>query len=282
MPCDSFRTAAGRMIYTDAGSGPAVVLLHGNPTSAHLYRHVLDALVPQYRCVVPDLIGFGRSDVPSAASYSPQAHATRLTALLQALDLTDITLMLHDWGGPIGLAYALRHPDTVNRLILTNTWAWPLTHRPLIQAFSRLLGTPIGTLSIEHMNAFLRLAMPMTLGAGAAWQPSWLAHYVDALDSRGRRRACWHLARSLIAETDWLRALWTRRPRLQRYPTLLCWGMDDPAFGREPTLRRWTTLFSNAQAYRFDDVGHYLPEELGPTFAEHVASFLHTTPENSA
>ena len=277
MSTDTLRTAAGRMVYTDVGSGPAVVLIHGNPTSAHLYRHVRRRLAPRYRCIIPNLIGFGRSDAPRTASYRPAAHATRLAALLQSLDRTDITLVLHDWGGPIGLAYALRHPDTVRRLVLTNTWAWPLTHRPLIQAFSRLANTPIGQLGIEHMNAFPRLIMPMTLGPGADCPPSWLAHYIDALDTRVRRQACWTFARSLIAETTWLRALWTRRHRLRDRPALLCWGMADPAFGTEPTLRRWTALFSNPHVHRFDDVGHYLPEELGPAFAERVASFLRAT-----
>jgi haloalkane dehalogenase len=276
MSTESLRTAAGTMVYTDAGTGPAVVLVHGNPTSAHLYQHVLRALVPQYRCIAPDLLGFGRSEAPASASYRPTAHATRLDALLQSLDLTDITLVLHDWGGPIGLAYALRHPDTVRRLVLTNTWGWPLTHRPLVQAFSRGVDTPIGRMSMERLNAFPRVVMPMTLGPRTACPPPWLAHYIDALDTQARRRACWHLARSLISETDWLRALWTRRSRLQDYPALLCWGMADPAFGTESTLRRWTALFSESRVHRFDDIGHYLPEELGPTFAERVATFLRT------
>jgi haloalkane dehalogenase len=254
-----------------------VVLVHGNPTSAHLYRYVHHTLVPEYRCIAPDLLGFGRSDAPAAASYRPAAHATRLEALLGSLDLTDITLVLHDWGGPIGLAYALRHPGTVRRLVLTNTWGWPLTHRPLVQAFSRLMDTPVGRIGIERLNAFPRLVMPMTTGRTVEAPPSWPPHYIDALDTPARRRACRILAHSLIAETPWLRALWTRRHRLQDRPALLCWGMADPAFGTEPTLRRWTAVFSRPHVRRFSNVGHYLPEELGDRFAAMVASFLRVT-----
>lgn len=277
MTTASFRTPAGPLSYTDVGTGPPVVLVHGNPTSARLYRHVIRALAPRYRCVAPDHLGFGRSDAPDAASYRPAAHATRLDALLQSLALTDVTLVLHDWGGPIGLSYALRHPDRVAGLVLTNTWGWPLTHRPLIQAFSRLLATPPGRAAVERANAFPRVVMPATLGRDAEWWPNWLPPYVDALDTRRRRHACWVLARSLIGETAWLRALWAHRHRLPDVPTLLCWGLDDPAFGTEATLRRWTTLLPAARVHRHAGVGHYLPEERGPAFADTVASFLDAT-----
>lgn len=161
--------------------------------------------------------------------------------------------------------------------MLTNTWAWPLTHRPLIQVCSRLLATAPGRAAIERANAFPRFIMPFTLGRNAGRWPNWLSPYADALDTRPRRHACWMLARSLIGETAWLRALWSRRGRLPDVPTLLCWGLADPAFGTETTLRRWTTLVPTAHVHRHAGVGHYLPEEMGPAFADLVALFLHGT-----
>jgi haloalkane dehalogenase len=266
------------MAYTDVGTGPPLVCLHGNPTSARLYRHLIAALAPDYRCVAPDLLGFGRSAAPPSFSYRPPAHAALVEGLLRGLGLTDVTLVLHDWGGPIGLAYALRHPDTVRRLVLLNTWAWPLTRRPLVRAFGRLVGTAAGRLAVERGNAFARLVMPWTVGGGRGpSRPAWLRHYADALDSRARRRACWTFARSLTAETDWLRALWTRRARLRGRPALLCWGRRDPAFGTRRPLARWRSLFPEARTRSFPDVGHYVPEELGPALVGPVAAFLRST-----
>jgi haloalkane dehalogenase len=277
MPPSFLSTPAGRLAYTDVGSGPPLVFLHGNPTSARLYRHLIGALTPAYRCVAPDYLGFGRSEAPSSFSYRPAAHATLVERLLRALGLTDITLVLHDWGGPIGVSYALRHPGTVRRLVLLNTWAWPLTRRPLVRLFGRLVGTAAGRLAVERGNAFARLVMPCTVGGGAPSRPDWLRHYAEALDSRPRRRACWTFARSLTGETTWLRALWTRRFRLRGRPTLLCWGLRDPAFGTTRALDRWQSLFPDATTRRFSDVGHYVPEELGPALVGPVARFLRST-----
>ena len=265
------------MRYTDVGDGPPVVLLHGNPTSARLYRSLIAALVPDHRCIAPDHLGFGRSDAPPEASYRPPAHATRLHALLHHLDLRDLTLVMHDWGGPIGLSYALQHPDRIRRLVLTNTWAWPLLHRPLIRLFGALVGSPLGRALIERANAFARLVMPLTLGTFSLPPPSWIDAYATALDAPARRHACWTFARSLTHETAWLRSLWSHRSRLRSCPALLCWGMADPAFGTEQTLRRWRTVLPRAEAYRWPDVGHYLPEEAGPAFTARVQSFLRST-----
>lgn len=273
----TFRTPAGTMAYTDVGQGPPIVFLHGNPTNAHLYRHLIRALAPRHRCIAPDYLGFGRSDAPTDCSYRPPLHASLIEGLLSHLNLTHVTLVLHDWGGPIGLSYAVRHPDTVQRLILMNTWAWPLTHRPLIRLFSRAIDTSAGRFSVERLNAFARVLMPLTCGTYSCASTDWIQSYADALDSRPRRYACWMLARSLVGETEWLRALWTHRSHLEKPAVLLCWGMADPAFGTESTLARWHSLFPHASLDRRSKVGHYLPEELGKTLVSPVTNFLRKT-----
>lgn len=274
-PTRTLRTPAGPLAYTDVGAGPPVVFLHGNPTSARLYRHLLAALRSDYRCVAPDYLGFGQSAAPSDFSYRPPAHATHVEQLLRRLGLTDITLVLHDWGGPIGLSYALRHPDTVRRLVLMNTWMWPLLDRSLIRLFGGLVDTPLGRHLVERHNLFARALMPWTTGPTSSGD--WITPYAEALNTRSRRRACWTFARSLTAETPWLRALWTDRHRLPQVPTLMCWGMADPAFGTEACLRQWQTLVPAAQIHRRPDVGHYVPEEMGTDLVPLVRTVLPST-----
>lgn len=272
----TLRTPSGPLAYTDVGSGPPIVFLHGNPTNARLYRYLIRDLAPKYRCIAPDYLGFGRSAAPPDFSYRPPAQAVLVERLLDSLELSNFTLVLHDWGGPIGLAYALRHPASIRRLVLMNTWGWPFTHRPLLQIASRLLATAAGRMGIERGNAFARIVMPATSRSGL--QPDWIADYASALNSRTRRRACWAFARALRSEANWLRVLWTHRHRLRTTPTLLCWGMADPAFGTEACLRRWQKLFPTASAHRYPAVGHYVPEELGETLCPVVRQFIASAP----
>lgn len=275
---NDLRTPAGRVVYTDVGEGPPIVFLHGNPTSAHLYRHLIDALAPEYRCIAPDYLGFGRSEAPSSFSYRPAAHARVIEHLLTQLGLDNLTLVLHDWGGPIGLSYAVRHPEAVERLMLMNTWAWPLHDRPLIRLFSGLSGTALGRMAMTRWNAFPRVVMPLTAGScPPECCPQWVTPYRRALDTYERGHACWTFARSLLRETPWLRALWSRRLRLRGTPTLLYWGMADPAFGRESTLQRWLSLIPNAIVQRDHNSGHYVPEETGRALVAPTRQFLDGT-----
>ena len=115
--------------YIDEGRGDPVVMVHGTPTWSFLYRHVVKGLSKNYRCIAPDHIGFGLSDKPQGWSYTIEAQAKNLQVLLDSLDLEDITLVVHDFGGPIGLSYAIENPEKVSRLVIMNTWLWSLKKR---------------------------------------------------------------------------------------------------------------------------------------------------------
>ena len=269
-----FTTPVGRMHYVDEGSGPPVVMLHGNPTWSFLYRHLIDALAPDYRCVAPDYIGLGLSDKPADWSYRPPEHAAHVEALITKLGLDDITLVVHDWGGPIGLSYALRHPENVRRLIVTNTWMGPLDGDPWIALFSRVMGGPLGRVLIERFNAFARLVLPMAFADRRRLDPMAFRHYLKPL-ADAPRTGSWVFPRALLGETEWLRALASRRDRLADKPALIAWGMRDPAF-RPHYLRQWQSLFSDATVHRLP-VGHYVAEEAGADLAPLVRDFLAAT-----
>lgn len=272
-PFDSHftRTEAGRMHYVDTGDGPLVVMLHGNPTWSFLYRHLIGELASDYRCIAPDYIGFGLSDKPADWTYRPQDHAAHVEALITQLGLKDLTLVVHDWGGPIGLSYALSHPDNVRRLVITNTWLGSLRDDPWIRLFSHLMGSSLGRVLIEQFNAFARWIVPLAFADRRQLAPMAYRHYVTPL-ADAPRTGSWMFPRALLGETEWLQSLAARRRRLSGTPALIVWGMKDPAF-RPRYLRRWESLFPDATVHRLP-VGHYVPEAAPMVVATLVSDFL--------
>ena len=268
-----FGTEFGEMHYVDEGQGAPVVLLHGNPTWSFLYRHAIQHLAPRYRCIAPDYLGFGFSDKPLEFSYRPEDHARLVHRLLDTLDLQDATLVVQDWGGPIGLSYALAHPERVSRLVIMNTWMWPIGDNLAAQLFSRILGSAVGRFVIQQFNFFARVIMPFAFGDKARFPKEIHAHYLHPLDTPPKRKGSWVFPKAILGSEPWLDQLWQQRDRLAGKPALLVWGMKDPAFP-PPVLHRWQKLFPAAEVHTRDDVGHYVQEELGRELGELIDDFL--------
>ncbi|PSQ98537.1 MAG: alpha/beta hydrolase [Bacteroidetes bacterium QS_9_68_14] len=274
-----FRTSRGRMHYVDEGEGAPVLFLHGNPTWSFLWRHLIARLVRAgCRCVAPDYLGFGLSEKPPLAgfSYRPSAHAACVEELVEGLRLEDVTLVMHDWGGPIGAAYATRHPSRVRRLVLFNTWMWP-RRDPAFWLFSKTLGSAAGRLAVTRGNVVARGVMPLAFGRRGRLSEAAHRHYLRPASAPAERLGHWAFARALTGEAAWLERLWRRRSALADKPALIGWGMRDPAF-RAAELQRWQRALPRARVYRLPTVGHYVPEEVGPALAPPVAAFLRATP----
>lgn len=150
--------------YVDEGSGPTLLLLHGNPTWSFLYREIIKALRSEFSCVAIDYPGFGLSTPPPGYRFMPAEHAHIVETFVQQLDLSAVTTMVQDWGGPIGFALALRHPDRFSRFVIGNTWAWPKSD-PGSQVFSRVLGGALGGYLIQRHNIFVERILPFGLPA---------------------------------------------------------------------------------------------------------------------
>ena len=268
-----FQTPAGKLHYVDEGDGQPIVMLHGNPTWSFLYRKLVKRLSPRYRCIVPDYIGFGLSDKPGDWSYLPEEHAKNLEALIEHLGLKDITLVVGDWGGPIGMQYAVTHPENVKRLVVTNTWAWPVNRDFHYVSFSAFMGGPIGRLLIKRFNFFVTSFMRAAFGDKSKLGGHAHQHYKDALPTAAARKGCYVFPRQIIASTPWLEQLWDKMSVLKDKPTLFVWGMKDVAF-REKELKQWQQALPNSLTLRLNTVGHFVAEEAPEELGEAVGSFL--------
>jgi haloalkane dehalogenase len=270
----TFDTGEGALRYVDEGEGPSVVLVHGTPTWSFLYRGLVRRLAARHRVVAPDHLGFGLSDKPSGAAYRPADHARRLGALIDSLDLRDLTLVVHDFGGPIGLWYAIERPERVARLVVLNSWLWPLDADPRIARAGRIVGGPVGRLLYTRLNASPRWLLPAGFADRAALTPALHRHYLAPFPDARSREAPWVLARELLASSAWYASLWQRRARLRGKPALLLWGMRDPAFG-PAYLERWRAdVLPDAEVAELAGAGHFVQEEAAADVESRVAAFL--------
>lgn len=269
----SFSVPAGTLRYLDEGQGEPIVMVHGNPTWSFVYRKLIAGLSDRCRCIVPDHLGFGQSDKPYDWSYLPSDHAANLSLLLDSLHLDGITLVVQDWGGPIGLSYAIAHPERVKRLVILNTWMWSVRDDWYYQVFSGMMGGILGRFLCRHFNLFARFVVPMAYGDRQKLTPEIHRHYLDGLPTGDNRKGTWVFPRQIIASGEWLDSLWAQRGRITSKPTMIVWGMKDIAF-REKELRQWQAAFPQAEVTRLEDVGHYVQDEAGETVVKLMLPFM--------
>jgi haloalkane dehalogenase len=263
----------GRMHYVDEGAGEPVVLVHGTPEWSFGWRHLVRALSPARRCLAMDHLGFGLSDKPPDGRYGPEDHAARLAALLDPLDLRQATLVVHDFGVPIGLAWALDHPDRVARLVVLNGWLWSLAGDPGVRRVMRVMAGPLGRWLYLYLNLSPRVLLPYAFGDRSRLSPAVHAQYLAPFPRPRDRHGPWGLARAVLGSSAWYAALEARRDRLAAKPALLLWGLADPAF-RPHHLARWRAALPGAEVVALPGVGHFPQEEAAGDVVGRVRAFL--------
>jgi pimeloyl-ACP methyl ester carboxylesterase len=262
-----------KMHYVDVGRGPVILMVHGSPTWSFVYRKLIQGLSPHFRCIAPDLLGFGLSDKPKNFSYKPEAHAESIEALIEHLGLRDFTLVVHDYGGPIGLSYALQNPKRINHLVLLNTWMWPLQGNKDAEKASALMDKRIGRFLYLKANFAARFMMKQVMGDKSKLPAKIHQQYINALPTPEARRGIYVFTRELIGSNDWFKKLWRQRETLKDIPTLILWGMKDPYITNE-ALQNWLSVFSNYKMVRFSDAGHFVQEERGAEMCPLIEGFL--------
>lgn len=280
-----FESVDGRMHYVDEGprDGRPVVLVHGNPTWGFLYRHFVGPLVGAgHRVIAPDHLGFGRSDKPDEPElYRIPRHVERLDALLESLDLQRATVVPQDWGGPIGLSWAVAHPERVEGLFILNTYA----HRPRgpvpLPLPLRLFRTPgVGEVLVKGLHAFVR---GFLFRAGVTHR--------DRLTEQVKRaylapHSNWSSRTSILVFPREIPAgpegpvsdlAGQLEEGLERHfrdkPVAIAWAMKDPAFTSD-VLELWRATFPDAPVLQLDDAGHYLQEDAHERITPELLRFL--------
>lgn len=255
-----------------------LLFVHGNPTWSFHWRRLIAALGDRYRCVAPDHLGCGLSDLQPRPLRLAD-HVANLTAVVDALDLRRVTLVAQDWGGAIGLGALLARRERFERIVLLNTGAF----RPwFIPWRIRICRTPLlGPLAVQGFNLFSRAALRMTLARQRRLAPEVEAGYLAPYNSWRRRAAVMQFVRDIPLSPrhpTWqtLGAIEDALPQLADLPALLVWGMRDWCFTPE-CLERFVAAWPRAEVHRLADVGHWAVEDAPEDVERIVASFLERT-----
>jgi haloalkane dehalogenase len=248
-----------RIHYIDEGEGPVLIMLHGNPTWSYVFRHLVASLRDRFRCIAPDLPGFGLSAAPAGYDFLPETHAQVIAEFVDGLALRSFTPVMQDWGGPIGLHLAGRDPSRIERLVIGNSWCWPVNGDFHFEWFSRLMGGPIGKFMIRRYNAFVNVFMP----AGIKRRPvtaALLEPYRRPLSTPERRMPSYVFPRSILHSRRFLANCETSLGALTQKPALLVWGDADIAFRCKERMR-FEALLPLHRTVILRGAGHYIWED---------------------
>lgn len=245
--------------YLDEGTGPTLLMLHGNPTWSFLYRHLIAALRARFRCVALDYPGFGLSHAREGYEPLPEHHADVVEEFVRKLELRSFTPVLQDWGGPIGLSVAGRVPERVESLVILNTWAWPVNDDPHFVRFSDAMGGALGGFAIRHFNAFVNIMIPMGTPRRKLTKTAMNA-YRAPMNTAVRRRVTNVFPRSIVNSTPFLATVEAGLSKLRDKRALIVWGDKDIAF-RAKERERFEALFPEHRTVIVPGAGHFMQED---------------------
>jgi haloalkane dehalogenase len=279
------RIGGFRYHYLDEGDGPPVVMLHGNPTWSCYFRHLVTTLSPTCRTIVPDHIGCGLSEKPAADQYPYRLarRAADLEVFLERLDIRrDVSLIVHDWGGMIGLVWALRHLAQVKRLVITNTAGFlppdgkALPRRLQLIRNLAVLGAP----AVLYGNLFARAALVMAPHRRLARDVR--RGLIAPYDSPANRVATLKFVQDIPLRPadpsfDLVRCVDRNLERLATVPMLILWGRHDFVFDQD-YLAEWRRRFPRAEVHTFPAAGHYLLEDEPRVVGELIRDFFDRHP----
>ena len=279
------------MHYLDEGprDGEPVIMLHGNPSWSFYYRHLVSALIDTYRCIVPDHIGMGLSEKPDDSQYDFlfTRRARDLGELLEQLGVKqDVSLVLHDWGGMIGMLWASQHIEQVKRLVILNTAAFHLPGGFSLPMSLRLGRTPVlNQVLIQGLNLFSRGAIKHCVKREKMKKDNASA-YLAPYDNWAHRLSVRRFVEDipLKAKDPGFQEITEVEDSLKKFhsiPVLIQWGMQDFVF-TDDFLETWLKIFPHAEVHRYTDAGHFLLEDETENVVLSVRNFLDKTNLSSA
>jgi haloalkane dehalogenase len=265
-----------KLHYLDEGEGEVLLFLHGNPTWSFYYRSLIQNFQGRYRCVAPDHIGCGFSDKPQDYSYTLTTHIDNLEKLVGFLGLKNITLMVHDWGGAIGMGLAVRKPELIKRLVLFNTASFLSMDIPLRIGLCRI--PLLGTILIRYLNLFVRGVLRFGLKRRKRLTQNVRAGYLAPYDTFENRIANLKFVQDIPMEQavpsySVIQYIERNLKQFDGYPILIIWGSEDFCFNAK-FLNKWREIFPRAEVREVCNAGHLVVEDASDEIIPWIEGFL--------
>lgn len=260
------------MHYVDEGVGEVILMLHGNPTWSFFYRNLAKHFSKRHRVIVPDHIGCGLSSKPQDYEYTLETHVDNICRLVNSLGLKDITLIVHDWGGAIGMGLATRTPELIKKMVVMNTAAF---HSIEIPARINILRNPLGEWFIRKFNGFAGPAtfMASKKGLSPLVKKGFILPYHDYKSRIATAKFVQDIPMSANHPTyQTLAAIEERLPTIKA-PLLILWGEKDFCFTMS-FQKKWKDIFPHARAVTYPLAGHYLIEDEEAGVISEIEKFL--------
>ena len=287
----NFCDAAGfSQHYIDVGQGEVIICLHGEPTWGYLYRKMIPPLAENNRIVVPDHMGFGKSETPTDREYTLQTHTENLTSLIDSLSLDDITFVMQDWGGPMGTAYAVRHPEKVKRLVYMNTVAGygtvsksvtPINESPWFKWIGEGLESGRTEQILRNagstvLSIMKRLGFQNSSVIDDTWIDAYSSPFPDYASSIGAYEFPIDAYLGRIA--DYVLEGAEGVPEIQSKPAILLEGLEDRAIPPDRAIEVFRSLWPEERIIELPGVGHFCQEDAPDVLVSHILDFLSANP----
>ncbi len=267
-----------KLHYIDEGKGDTILFVHGTPSWSFDYRNIIKTLKDNYRCVAIDHIGFGLSDKPEHYDYSTQNHSITLEKFVLEKHLNNTTLVVHDFGGPIGLNFAIQHPEKIKNLIILNSWLWSSENDPDYKKLKKILKNPLLPFLYRYLNFSPKFILPQSFG-DKKLPKNLLKQYTKPFADKTQRNGAVTFAKSLLNDQDWFEELWYKRKTISEKPTLFIWGMKDSVI-KPHNLDKFQSAFINSTTINLETSGHFPQEEQPEKVTKSIDEFINKNNKN--